>query len=422
MRTLQDDGLTGSAAVVAQIFRRQTNCITCPDTAPSCKTHICDAGLTCVITVQSCDACAKVECQRLITKSQTTAAPDTSNGGGNKGAPVGAIVGGVFGFLVVVFVAAFFIIRRNKKKQKEAYEASVATWAVEKDGSSFGGHRDARASTHSVGSIASTVLTRASNVIQIAYIPGVTNRSNPNSPGFLGVPPVPAIPGQHLSPASEEHFFSANDIARQSVWSTNSGFTVNTADPRASVATTIYRNNAIVSPLAATATVVRAKVAVVNVKSSPAVSSSSSSPKHSPAGTPPVPSLDLSKFPAPNADGMLSPRPPLSPAFSVGSTFLNSNNKGHMSTVQEEREDRRSMLSTRTGEDGRSPFSDRASVLTDTVAPLKIKNPGRTSPARHMEGDIRMSFRPVSEFNSDENTSSSSREKSPFGDENRLKP
>ncbi|KAK6336565.1 hypothetical protein TWF696_002114 [Orbilia brochopaga] len=408
---------------LAQLFKRQTNCISCPDTAPSCKTHICEAGLTCVLTVQSCDACAKVECQRLITKSQATALPEAGNGG-SKGAPVGAIVGGVFGFLVVVFIVAFFIIRRNKKKQKEAYEASVATWAVEKDGSSFGGLRDARASTHSVGSIASTVLTRASNVIQIAYIPGVTNRSNPNSPGFLGVPPVPAIPGQHLSPASEEHFFSANDIARQSVWSTNSGFTVGTADPRASVATTIYRNNAIVSPLAATATVVRAKVAVVNVKSSPAASSTSSSPKHSPAGTPPVPALDMLKFPAQKTgDGMLSPRPPQSPAFSVGSTFLNSNNKGHMSTVEEEREDRRSMLSTRTADDGRSPFSDRASVMTDTVAPLNIKNPGRTSPARHMEGDIRMSFRPVSEFNSDENTSSpSSREKSPFGDENRLKP
>ncbi|KAK6526345.1 hypothetical protein TWF694_004943 [Orbilia ellipsospora] len=400
---------------LAQLFKRQSGgCITtCPEKPPTCETHSCEAGLTCVLQVQSCTSCAQLSCQQLITKSQTTAAPDASSGGG-KSAPVGAIVGGVFGFIVILFVAAFFLIRRNKKKQKEAYEASVAAWAVEKDGSTF---RDARASTHSVGSIASTVLTRASNVIQIAYIPGVTNRSNPNSPGLLGVPPVPTIPGQHLSEMSGDHFFSANDIARQSVWSTNSGYTV---DPRASVATTIYRSNAVVSPLAATAQVVRAKVAVVNVKSSPAASGAST-PHLTPENTPPVPSIDLSKFPAPKSnDGLLSPgsgsdRGPNSPAFSVGSTFLN---KMSMSTVPEE--DAQSTTSSpKSDSDDPSPFSDRRSILVEqvAVAPLNIKHQGKASPARHMSGDIRMSFRPISEIDQQDE---SSRGKSPFGDENRV--
>ncbi|KAF3929456.1 hypothetical protein AA313_de0207633 [Arthrobotrys entomopaga] len=396
---------------LAQLFKRQSSsCVKCPDTPPSCKTHVCEAGLTCVLGVQTCNACAEVTCQQLIPKSQTTAAANSSGG---SSAPVGAIVGGIFGFLVVLVVAVFFLIRRNKKKQKEAYEASVAAWAVEKDGSSY---RDARASTHSVGSIASTVLTRASNVIQIAYIPGVTNRSNPNSPGLLGVPPVPSIPGQHLSEISGDHFFSANDIARQSVWSTNSGYTV---DPRASVATTIYRSNAVVSPLAATAQVVRAKVAVVNVKSSPAVSGAST-PHLTPENTPPVPSIDLSKFPAPKAnDGHLSPgdpdKGPNSPAFSVGSTFLN---KMSMSTVPEE-EAQSTASSPKTPNDDPSPFSDRQSILIEqvAVAPLSIKHQGKASPARHMSGDIRMSFRPISEIDQQDE---SSRGKSPFGDENRV--
>ncbi|KAK6513434.1 hypothetical protein TWF281_005058 [Arthrobotrys megalospora] len=397
---------TAAMDELAHLFKRQSSCVPCPDTPPSCKTHVCGEGMTCLLQVQSCDSCASVSCQKLTTK-QSNPQQQASN---KSGAPVGAIVGGVFGFVVIICVVAFFLIRRNKKKQKEAYEASVAAWAVEKDNNSYGGLRDARQSTQSIGSIASTVLTRASNVIQIAYIPGVTNRSNPNSPGFLGVPPVPSIPGQHQQDGGD-HFFSANDIARQSVWSTNSGYTIGT-DPRASVATTIYRSNAIVSPLAATATVVRAKPAVVQVKSSPAISSSSS-PNLSASNTPPVPAIDLSRFQT--GDGMLAPgmadRPPQSPAFSVGSTFLN---KTSMTPVPEE--DRTDGHSTTTGNEDSSPFSDRASILTDTVAPLNIK--GRASPARHMEGDIRMSFRPISEAEPD--SRQSTRGRSPFADEHRL--
>ncbi|KAF3940454.1 hypothetical protein ABW19_dt0204962 [Dactylella cylindrospora] len=405
---------------LARIFKRQAKCVECPNTVPSCKTHVCDEGLTCVLQVQSCDSCAKVECQRLTTKTSNSGSNTANKSGG--GAPVGAIVGGVVGALVVICLIAFLVFRRNKKKQKAAYEASVAAWAVEKENKPDGGYRDARASTHSVGSIASTVLTRASNVIQIAYIPGVTNRSNPSSPGYLGVPPVPSIPGQRTSQASGDHYFSADDIARQSVWSTHSGLTVG-ADPRASVATTIYRSNAIVSPLAATATVVRAKAAVVTVKNSPAPSSGASSPRTDASDTPPVPSIDISRFPAPKSNGLLSPtrseRPPTSPAFSVGSTFLN---KMSMTTVPEEKSNRHSTATGRSVEDIHSPFSDRASIDNDTLGPLRTGHTaGRTSPARHMEGDIRMSFRPISEVGSEAGDSPSlGRAKSPFGDENRV--
>jgi hypothetical protein len=67
---------------------------------------------------------------------------------------------------------------KNKRAQYEEEHAEQYTkWAAgsEKD---FTPRRDARASTYTVGSIASSVLTRASNIIQIAYISGVTNRSD----------------------------------------------------------------------------------------------------------------------------------------------------------------------------------------------------------------------------------------------------
>jgi len=167
--------------------------------------------------------------------------------------------------------------------------------------------RDARASTHTVASIASTVLTRASNIIQIAYIPGVTNRSAPSTPGLL-VPPVPPIPialsSNNSSPYEQEHFFMPGDLRD----STYSGISDRTSYARTSVASTIYGKNAVVSPIPAQ-TVIRGKPALVSVKSNGASSSGEL--------TPPVPSVDYSKY---SAYG------PPSPAFSVGSTFLSNAN------------------------------------------------------------------------------------------------
>jgi len=176
---------------------------------------------------------------------------------------------------------------------------------VEKD---FAMRRDARASTHTVGSIASTVLTRASNIIQIAYIPGVTNRSAPSTPGLL-VPPVPPIPIALSSAAStpdyeDQHFFMPGDL-RDSTYSGISDRTSYAQTTRSSVASTIYGKHAVVSPVPAQ-TVIRGKAAVVSVKSA-----GGNSPGEL---TPPVPSVDYDKY----------RRGPPSPAFSVGSTFLNS--------------------------------------------------------------------------------------------------
>ncbi|RPA98628.1 hypothetical protein L873DRAFT_1807988 [Choiromyces venosus 120613-1] len=193
----------------------------------------------------------------------------------------------------------------------------MAATAAEKE-NDFGMLKSARASTHTVASIASTVRTRASNVIQIAYIPGVTNRSGPPTPSHL-VPPIPPLPMMDSpttsqyprSPLAGDLQFSADDILRGSMYTVN--------DNRSSVATTIYGQNAVVSQ----PNIIRAgKAAVVTVKGGSSLATSIAS---SPSSTvPPVPALYL------NGKGKGRPstleKVPPSPAFSVGSTFLNRMN------------------------------------------------------------------------------------------------
>ena len=215
------------------------------------------------------------------------------------------MIGGVLAIAAITYLVWRFCIKtkRQQYEQEDWTEDHEESLAPEKD---FTLRRDARASTHTVASIASTVLTRASNIIQIAYIPGVTNRSAPSTPGLL-VPPVPPIPIALSSAAStpryeQEHFFMPGDLRD----STYSGISDRTSYARTSVASTIYGKNAIVSPVPAQ-TVIRGKAAVVSVKSNGV---------NTPGDlTPPVPSVDYGKY---GVGG------PPSPAFSVGSTFLNS--------------------------------------------------------------------------------------------------
>jgi hypothetical protein len=281
------------------LFRR---CVTgCSDQTPACPT--CPANQICSLVPPTCDECQKTVC---VASSAAPSTVSTSTKSSSSGPNVGAIAGGVVGGVAVIAVVTYLVWRFCIRNQRQTYqeenwaEFPEETAAAEKD---FTMRRDARASTHTVASVASTVLTRASNIIQIAYIPGVTNRSAPSTPGLL-VPPVPPIPIA-LSNAStpryeQEHFFMPGDLRD----STYSGISDRTSYARTSVASTIYGKNAIVSPVPAQ-TVIRGKAAVVSVKSNGASSGEM---------TPPVPSVDWNRY----ASG------PPSPAFSVGSTFLNS--------------------------------------------------------------------------------------------------
>ncbi|EGE80410.1 hypothetical protein RJZ56_007375 [Blastomyces dermatitidis] len=268
------------------LFRRCV--VNCPAKPPPCPE--CPEGETCSLISQSCQACQKTVCISL-GEVGGVAAPDepaSSN--------IGAIAGGVIGGLAVlaVLVLAYFYFR--KKRANRAANQQWESESYEKQ-ESLAGSRVTRQST--VGSIASTVLTRASNVIQIAYIPGVTNRSPPDTPGLL-VPPVPPLPTANGSTyGQDQHFFMPGDI-RDSVWSQMTEDDRKSMSPslaRSSVATTLYRHDAIVSPVPAQQAL-RAKAAVVSVKSGCITPSESP-----PSSTPVVPPITASQIDKANAVG-----------------------------------------------------------------------------------------------------------------------
>jgi len=207
-------------------------------------------------------------------------------------------VGGVVAIALITFLVwKFWLKGRRRERINEWEDADIPP----EKAAQFTMQRDARMSTHTVASMASTVLTRASNIIQIAYIPGVTNRATSATPSRL-VPPVPPIPmpttnaTSPASPYDDQHFFLPGDI-RDSTYSGLSSLdgrdsyartSIAPSLARSSVATTIYRNNAIVSPVPAQ-TVTRGRAAVVSVKSSQASSPLASTPG---TETPPVPAID----------------------------------------------------------------------------------------------------------------------------------
>ena len=263
------------------LFRR---CVQCPNTTPACPTN-CAADESCSFVIASCDKCASTSCVKNAAVNSSP--PPSSNSGSAAGPIAGGVVGGIFVIAVVTYLVWRFCIRKRKQEFEENDWTEDGT-TNEKGMDQFSLQRDARASTHTVGSIASTVYTRASNIIQIAYIPGVTNRSIESSPELI--PPVPPIPaasshGSSTSsphmPGHDQHFFMPSDLRG----STYSDYTDRSSMVRNSVATTIYQNNAVVNPVPAQSAM-RGKANTVSVKSK-----QGSPTDQSRTSTPPMPEL-----------------------------------------------------------------------------------------------------------------------------------
>lgn len=274
-----------SSSSFHNLFRR---CVKCPDTAPICPK--CAKDETCSLIAQSCTQCASTSC----IKTGTLGDPAPS---GHK-TPTGAIAGGVIGGVAVIFVLVFLLWRFFIRNRRQQWDEQLSEIDAAEKRNTLASRREARQSTRSV---ASTTMTRASNVIQIAYIPGVTNRSPPNTPGLL-VPPVPPLPfaSRDSSAAStpnyaqDQHFFLPGDI-RDSTWSglSDDQASISPSMARSSVATTIYRNNAIVSPHPAQQAL-RGKAAVVSVKSG-STSEAASPTSSTRSQMPPMPIRQLSR-------------------------------------------------------------------------------------------------------------------------------
>ena len=299
--TIAIDGTAEIDFRTPTLFRR---CANCPPTPPPCPS--CASDEVCSLISGGCNTCAVTQCTKIGAQPTSSA----SSGSGSSGPNAGAIAGGVIGGIAVVCLMTYLVYRFCIKKRRQAY--SETDWpesnTIEKTGDELAPQRDGRASMHSVRSIASTVLTRASNVIQIAYIPGVTNRSVESTPDLI--PPVPPIPALSPSistattpqPQQDEHFFMPSNL-RDSTYSDytvdRTSFARSSMAPsmaRGSVPSTAYRGSAVINALPAQ-TAIRGKANPVAVRSNG---------KNSPVGpsrpnTPPLSIMDRQRH-APRAD------------------------------------------------------------------------------------------------------------------------
>lgn len=223
---------------------------------------------------QSCNQCATTKCIKTSSGSGSGSQDDSSGGGGGPGAIAGGVIGGIAFVTIIVALVWWFFIR---KKRNEYSLGAGGNDGQEKR------QTNAQQSRKSNGSIASTVLTRASNVIQIAYIPGVTNRSPPDTPSSL-VPPVPPLPGA----APDQHFFMPGDLRDSSFTdlSNDRRSAAPSVSPslRSSVAASAYRSNAIVSPVPAQQATLTRGAAVVSIHGNqPGMQTAAITPPDAPA-------------------------------------------------------------------------------------------------------------------------------------------
>lgn len=173
------------------------------------------------------------------------------------------------------------------------------------------GRAASRGSLHTVHSLASSVLTRASNVIQIAFIPGITTASaaqpippipiptrtstrtatptyahslfaRPSSPSRA---PAHALIQPGTAGAQQDHYFLPGDLASTYSYDGTGGadgddgasmtdaqtrHSLTSSLARASMTSTIYRDDAVAHPLPAQ-TALRARAAVITVPAVPQI-------------------------------------------------------------------------------------------------------------------------------------------------------
>jgi hypothetical protein len=326
---------------------------------------------------QSCHSCATTKCVPISSGSGSDSSGGSGSGGGsNAGAIAGGVIGGVAFVVIASFLVWWFFIR--KRRQEHAQQAGP------EKGNASADPRQSRKSAHS---IASTVLTRASNVIQIAYIPGVTNRSPPETPNSL-VPPVPPLPGA----APDQHFFMPGDL-RDSTWSDMSDART-TADGRSiapslrsSVATTAYRSNAIVSPMPAQQAM-RTRPAVVDVNGN-----STAQPAHlAPPDAPAVPAItpsQLAKAGAAETNSSIVARGVMAKPVMVKGAQKNndeSSNSPAVQTIEEQTESSSSAPASRAAPESqfdhnKSAFDTNSSDEEDGSQSPGAKEPGSETQA-----------------------------------------
>ncbi|EXK23815.1 hypothetical protein FOXG_21958 [Fusarium oxysporum f. sp. lycopersici 4287] len=162
---------------------------------------------------ESCRYTVPLYCAQYATSASRRNAEAESEKGGC-GLTIGGIIGGIIASIVIIFAATYLVWRFYIKPKRSQSPTSILVFDMdpmqgsEKDAAS---RRTSLLSTHTVHSMAPTILTRASNIIQIAYIPGVSIGAAPTSSNLV-VSSVPLIPMRHTEgnrghESNDQHFF-----------------------------------------------------------------------------------------------------------------------------------------------------------------------------------------------------------------------
>ncbi|SCV04584.1 LANO_0G11100g1_1 [Lachancea nothofagi CBS 11611] len=176
-----------------------SGCVTCTGT-PACP--VCADDEQCALSLLRCDQCPQTYCAKksgsLVSSSgSSSAASATSSSSSSKSqnnsGKIGGIVGGVVGGIAVIVVLLLIYLyskywRKNRARNKDvlvAHEEFGEDYGDEDngpsgmDGSGAGGFPDSNRDSRGLyqarnRSSAATQMTKASNILPIAYIPGVT--------------------------------------------------------------------------------------------------------------------------------------------------------------------------------------------------------------------------------------------------------
>lgn len=182
-------GLTRSLNIPTEIIKRNeassasptatdaNGCVVC-SSDPVCPK--CEDGEDCLLTIQTCQQCPKTYCKAVGGRSHSS---------GPSAQTVGGLAGGITGGLLLLIGIGSYIFYKyyvkkklafNRVNHKEFYfdddvEVNFRHNHPGNDGQQPPNQGSSR------NSLATTMFTRASNIIPIAYIPGVTIGPNTDS-------------------------------------------------------------------------------------------------------------------------------------------------------------------------------------------------------------------------------------------------
>ncbi|KAH3663701.1 hypothetical protein OGAPHI_005102 [Ogataea philodendri] len=164
------------------IFERgdnSTDCVSCTDSLPACPQ--CAETELCLQTSRTCSACPTRYCANSTTSSASSSASATTKSSSLSSAKVGGIAGGVAAFAFLILVGLFYVLYKKwyKKRYPYGFFYYFEDDDDEQDKEQFIGDqvRQRRNSQSTLTTVANSVLTKASNVINVTYIPGVTTRN-----------------------------------------------------------------------------------------------------------------------------------------------------------------------------------------------------------------------------------------------------